>query len=63
MSLWVIEMTPTEFKEKMIEIADEFDEDEELRHIKADELMCELLADLGYGEGVEVFECMSKWYA
>lgn len=36
--------------------------DELMGHIQADELMCELLRELGYGEGVEIFEQMDKWY-
>ena len=32
-------------------------------HEKADELMCELLRELGYGEAVEIFEKMKKWYS
>ena len=37
--------------------------DVEVAHYKADQLMCELLTELGYGEGVEIFKDMSKWYA
>ncbi len=32
-------------------------------HRAADRLMCEILTELGYGEGVKVFEDMKKWYA
>lgn len=35
----------------------------ERRHIGADSLMCDLLRTLGYGEGVDTFENMPKWYA
>lgn len=35
----------------------------EMAHILADELMCKLLRELGYGEGVDIFEKMDKWYA
>ena len=54
-------MTPEEFKEKMILLND--DRDIEYSHIKADELMCDILRELGYSEGVEIFENMHKWYA
>ena len=54
-------MTREEFKNKMQTIADK--RDIEGGHIEADDLMCELLKDLGYGEGVEIFEEMGKWYA
>ena len=36
--------------------------DPEVAHYKADELMCELLTELGFGEGVEIFKEMGKWY-
>ena len=54
-------MTPEEFKEKMDEIrAIGYEED---CHIYGDKLMCELLRSLGYGDGVEIFEKMPKWYS
>lgn len=37
--------------------------DTEMAHILADELMCKLLRELGYGEGVDIFEKMDKWYS
>ena len=37
--------------------------DTEMAHILADELMCKLLRELGYGEGVDIFEQMDKWYS
>ena len=37
--------------------------DEEDAHVLADALMCEILRELGYGEGVDIFLNMSKWYA
>lgn len=39
------------------------DDDTEMAHILADELMCKLLRELGYNEGVEIFEKMGKWYS
>lgn len=35
----------------------------EVAHYKADMVMCELLSELGYGDGVEIFKDMFKWYA
>lgn len=35
----------------------------EQNHVHADELMCTLLEDLGFGEGVEIFRSAIKWYA
>lgn len=54
-------MTPQEFKEKMEEIADILDI--EVSHGFADDLMKQVLIELGYEEGVQVFEKMDKWYA
>ncbi|MEE9366059.1 MAG: hypothetical protein V3W44_05160 [Dehalococcoidales bacterium] len=31
-------------------------------HIAADELMCKVLEDLGYGKGVEIFKETIRWY-
>jgi hypothetical protein len=31
-------------------------------HEEADGLMCEVLTQLGYSGGVEIFEAMDKWY-
>ena len=56
-------MTTIEFKEKMIEIAKRNDLDEEATHAEADYLMCDILTDLGYGEGVNIFYEMTRWYA
>ena len=35
----------------------------EQNHAYADELMCTLLEDLGFGDGVEIFRSANKWYA
>ena len=52
------------FKRKMKEICDDSGEfDREIAHFDADELMMELLKELGYSEGVEIFDKMPKWYA
>ena len=32
-------------------------------HAAMDDLMCEVLRSLGYGDGVDVFEAAEKWYA
>ena len=52
--------TPEEFAEKMEKLSEL---DTERRHIEMDGLMCVLLTELGYGEGVEIFEGCCKWYA
>lgn len=58
-------ITAEEFAEQMKAIAEGLDKfyDEEIAHISADALMMETLMDLGYGEGVEIFENLHKWYA
>lgn len=59
-------MTPEEFKEKILAIKEEFYDrecDEEAWHRRADDVICELLRDLGYGEGINVFDATPKWYA
>lgn len=59
-------MTPKEFYEEMLlikkECLDERD-DKELVHVTMDNLMCKLLEELGYGDGVEVFRDTPMWYA
>ena len=54
-------MSPEEFCDRMKKILD--DHDLESAHSDADELMCEVLRQLGYGDGVKVFELADKWYA
>ena len=59
-------LTPEEFKAAMFEIWHSKRSryyDCEPRHIDADSLMCEVLRQLGYGDGVDIFENMEKWYA
>lgn len=37
--------------------------DKEDFHLAADDLICNLLIELGYGQGVKVFLDTPKWYA
>lgn len=37
--------------------------DKENFHIEADDVLCELLKSLGYGDVVEAWEAIDKWYA
>lgn len=55
-------MNPEEFKEAMKKARDSYC-DKEYSHVDMDELMCKLLRELGYGEGVDIFEKAEKWYA
>lgn len=54
-------MSPKEFAEAMRQI--DQDCDVEIGHSRADDLMCAILRELGYEEGVNVFDEMVKWYA
>lgn len=56
-------MTPYEFKDSMWRIRIDPHGTPEDKHIEADDLMCELLTKLGYGNGVEEFEKMERWYS
>ena len=53
-------MTPDEFLERMKAIESE---SPEYFHVNADELMCDLLRSLGYGDAVDIFEEHERWYA
>jgi len=56
-------MTPKEFKEKIQEIIEKYDWDTEDCHFKMDNLMCEVLSELGYKDGVALFKEADKWYS
>lgn len=53
-------MTPQEFKEKMLSLRSG---DEEMAHYQMDNMICVLLRELEYDDGVDVFEAQEKWYA
>lgn len=55
-------MTPEKFKQRMAEFFKE-GYDKEGAHGNADDLMCKVLRELGYEEGVEIFETADKWYS
>lgn len=56
-------MSPEEFKSKMEELHDEHSHDPEGFHLRADEFTCQVLTQLGFTEGVEIFVAARKWYA
>ena len=63
-------MTPEEFKFAMMDASlttYEFESlhyfDHESAHLKMDDLMCQVLRELGYGEGIDIFRQSTKWYA
>ena len=51
------------FANKMAEIQTQWEDDEEVCHSEMDNLMCDLLRHMGFGEGVDIFENTPKWYA
>ena len=55
-------MTPEQFLEEMEKIFMNR-HDTEQDHSAGDSLMCEVLTQLGYGDGVRVFEEADKWYS
>lgn len=55
--------TPEAFRDAMQAAADRDPDDTENAHIEADELMAATLRALGFGEGIDIFEEMGKWYA
>lgn len=58
-------MTPKEFENRMLFLEQEYGrgEDEETFHHEADDLMMKVLIQLGYENGVEIFDRNPKWYS
>lgn len=58
-------ISPEEFKKCMADIVENRKDliGVEDTHVFMDHLMCEVLRELGYGEGVDVFVNTEKWYA
>ncbi len=60
-------MAPEEFADKMRKIIWECNSsprcDAEDIHYDLDMCMCDLLRELGYGEGVDIFLAQERWYA
>lgn len=50
-----------EIKEKLKELQES--DDVELSHYEADQIICNLLNDLGYTDVVKEYDKISKWYA
>ena len=51
------------FAEEIKEAAERYANDVDIAHSIADGIMCDLLRELGYGKGVDIFEDMPKWYS
>lgn len=68
-------MTSEEFRDSMAEIAGPItrtpegrkparvSEDPEVTHAHADNLMVEVLREMGFGEGLDIYDQIAKWYA
>lgn len=56
-------MNAQEFKAHMQLISVQAREDIETAHITADDLLCNQLSELGYTEGIKIFQSMEKYYA
>ena len=55
-------MTPTEFAAEMELITVNCGGDPERAHAEMDDVMCKVLCQLGYINGVSVFVEQDKWY-
>jgi len=61
-------MTPEEFKQEMDKRSktpwpDWHGIDQEAAHSAMDDLMCQVLEELGYVDGIKIFKAADKWYA
>ena len=58
-------MNSEKLKEKYINLLKEqqISWDDEMAHVEADNLVCELLKELGFEEVVKEYDKVSKWYA
>lgn len=59
----ILIMNAQEFKAHMQLISVQAREDIEAAHIEADDLLCNQLSELGYTEGIKIFQSMEKYYA
>lgn len=55
--------TPEEFKTEMKKILEQYEDDEEMFHVAADNYICSVMETLGFEEGIKIFENADKWYA
>ena len=56
-------MTPERFKLRMREVSTLADGERKMVHWLADDLLCEMLIQLGYGDGVVMFKSLVRRYA
>jgi hypothetical protein len=55
--------TPEQFRDDMQKIREEVGGDEEVAHARMDNLLCRVLVELGYRDGVAIFDKQLKWYS
>lgn len=51
------------YLKRMNEVKQRYADDEEVAHCLADEILCDLLINLGYIELVSEYNDVDKWYA
>ena len=56
-------MTPEEFALTMSDIRKRSENDPEVCHVRMDDCLCDTLRELGYGEGIDIFNDTYKWYS
>lgn len=59
-------MTPEEFKDEMVKCfstPDSVGYNTEDKHREADGLMADVLRELGYGDGIDIFYDSERWYS
>lgn len=60
----ILEEDKKRLESKYLDMLEEAENDDcELYHIKADQVLCDLLNELGFGALVERYDSKSKWYA
>lgn len=55
-------ITPEEFAKRMQKLKDLNINYQEMAHKNMDALMCMVLKELGYGEGVKIYLSTDKWF-
>jgi hypothetical protein len=56
-------ITPKEFARQMADVKKRLGGDGEAVHCRMDDLMCDTLRELGYGDGIDIFDDTDKWYS
>jgi len=56
-------MTPEEFRAEMDGLSKTANDDPEKWHLLADKLMHKVLRELGYGDGIDIWDQYGGWYA